>query len=232
MNLKLASIKLSTLVNAGALLSSSALVGLSLAAIILANESDHVYTSSFPPGEYVWNNRTTRSVFIEYTRSNVIKTYAAAGLALFVGLQGLFVFGASFQRPAPTQLSKPLFGAAALSSIVAIASAIWSAASEAHIRKTTCSFDGARPAQHFTCSVENAACTAIRRFEFSMGWREWERILDRGCLGSRHARFLVYPIAVVSVLLAGLYAVKAWNKQVRADDENGTGAEREGLLRI
>lgn len=97
MNLKLASIKLSTLVNAGALLSSSALVGLSLAAIILANESDHVYTSSFPPGEYVWNNRTTRSVFIEYTRSNVIKTYAAAGLALFVGLQGLFVFGASFQ---------------------------------------------------------------------------------------------------------------------------------------
>jgi hypothetical protein len=65
-----------------------------------------------------------------------------------------------------------------------------------------------------------------------MGWREWERILDRGCLGSRHARFLVYPIAVVSVLLAGLYAVKAWNKQVRADDENGTGAEREGLLRI
>ena len=36
-------------------------------------------------------------MFIEYTRSNEIKTFVAAGLALFVGLQGVFAFGASFK---------------------------------------------------------------------------------------------------------------------------------------
>lgn len=47
----------------------------------------------------------------------------------------------------------------------------------------------------------------------------------------RHARFLVYPIAGVSVLLAGLYAVKVWNKGVKAN-EVGSEGEREGLLRV
>jgi hypothetical protein len=66
------------------------------------------------------------------------------------------------------------------------------------------------------------------------GMDAWVRepFLEKGCLGSRHARFLVYPIAGVSVLLAGLYAVKVWNKGVKADDESGTDGEREGLLRI
>ena len=64
-----------------------------------------------------------------------------------------------------------------------------------------------------------------------MNSRDREPFLSKGCLGSRHARFLVYPIAGVSVLLAGLYAVKVWNKGVKAN-EVGSEGEREGLLRV
>ena len=95
--------KLSLLVNNLAFLSSSALVALSIATFVLTSEADSVYTSKFPPGEYVWSlskwigDCKEYSVFIDYTRSNEIKTYIAAALALFVGLQGVFVFGALFK---------------------------------------------------------------------------------------------------------------------------------------
>jgi hypothetical protein len=74
-----------------------------LATFVLASEADYVYTSKFPPGDYVWSlskwigDRKEYSVFIDYTRSNEIKTYIAAALALFVGLQGVFMFGALFK---------------------------------------------------------------------------------------------------------------------------------------
>ena len=72
----------------------------------------------------------------------------------------------------------------------------------------------------------------MRSLEDSINSRDREPFLSKGCLGLRHARFLVYPIAGVSVLLAGLYAVKVWNKGVKADDEVESEGEREGLLRI
>ena len=136
------------------------------------------------------------------------------------------------QRPAPTQLSKPVFLLALLSSIVALVSAISSAVSEAQLRKTTCELDSTAAGKHFTCSIENAACTAMRFMRDSMDSGVREPFLEKGCLGSRYARFLVFYVAGVSVLLAGLYAVKVWNKGVKADDEAGTEGEREGLLRI
>ena len=99
--------KLSLVVNTLAFLSSTALVALSIAIFVLAGEADHVFTSRFPPGSYVWANSQWEGscrgdckgwrVLIEYTRSNEIKTFVAAGLALFAGLQGAFVFGASFK---------------------------------------------------------------------------------------------------------------------------------------
>ena len=135
-------------------------------------------------------------------------------------------------QPSPTQLSRPVFLLALLSSVVATASAIWSAVSEFQLRKTTCETDNTHAGKHFTCSVENAACTAMRYMRGSMSGEAREPFLEKGCLGSRHARFLVYPIAGVSVLLAGLYAIKVWNKGVKADDEAGSDGEREGLLRI
>jgi hypothetical protein len=138
----------------------------------------------------------------------------------------------TLHQPSPNQLSRPVFLLALLSSAVAITSAIWTAVSEFQLRKTSCELDYTTAGKHFTCSVENAACTAMRFMETGMDAWVREPFLEKGCLGSRHARFLVYPIAGVSVLLAGLYAVKVWNKGVKADDESGTDGEREGLLRI
>lgn len=48
--------KLSLVVNTLAFLSSTALVALSIAIFVLAGEADHVFTSRFPPGSYVWAN--------------------------------------------------------------------------------------------------------------------------------------------------------------------------------
>ncbi|KAG9198484.1 hypothetical protein G6514_009916 [Epicoccum nigrum] len=234
--------KLSLVVNSLAFLSSVALVALSITTFVLAGEADHVFTNKFPPGEYVWGMSQWEGecrgdckgwrVAMEYTRSNEIKTFVAAGLALFVGLQGVFAFGASFKRPSAAHLSKPVFLLALLSSLVALASAIWSAVSESQLRETTCSLNNTTAGKHFTCSIENAACTAMRMMQDSMAGEVREPFLEKGCLGSRYARFLVFYMAGVSVLLAVLYAVKVWNKGVKADDENGTDGEREGLLRI
>ena len=95
--------KLSTTVNTLAALSSTALIGLAIATFVLAGEADHVFTSAFPPGSYVWSGSKWNGhcrgdckgwrVVIDYTRTNEIKTLVAAGLALFVGLQGLFGLG-------------------------------------------------------------------------------------------------------------------------------------------
>ena len=45
--------RFSLLVNNLAFLSSSALVALSIATFVLASEANYVYTSKFPPGDYV-----------------------------------------------------------------------------------------------------------------------------------------------------------------------------------
>jgi hypothetical protein len=92
---------LSTAVNLSAFVSSAALVGLSVAAIVLASDAYDVFTSTFPPGTYAWlpsyytSDRSRLS--IAYDRSSEVKTYVAAALTLLVGLLGTFTFGASLK---------------------------------------------------------------------------------------------------------------------------------------
>ncbi|KAF3009736.1 hypothetical protein E8E13_009254 [Curvularia kusanoi] len=229
--------RISTIVNAAAFIDSCVLIGLSIATIFLASDAYDVFTNTFPPGTFAWLPSQWRGdvfhVFINYNRSSEIKTYFAAGLALFVGLLGTFMFGASFQRPAPTQLAKPVFIVALLSSIVAIVCAIWSAIAEVQIKKSTCAFDRyTRAGDHYTCSIENAACNTLRFAHHPPNSQGPYEVLNRSCLQFRHARYMVIPIAAVSLILAALYAVKAWNTKVREDDESEFASEREGLLRL
>jgi hypothetical protein len=118
--------KLSSIVNTLAALSSTALIALAIATFALAGEADHVFTSKFPPGSYVWSNSKWEGdcrgyckgwrVNIEYTRSNEIKTFVAAGLALFVGLQGLFGLGLG-SSPNASQVSARFFWRVVLSCV-------------------------------------------------------------------------------------------------------------------
>lgn len=126
-----------------------------------------------------------------------------------------------------------MFLVALLSSIVAIVCAIWSAVAEVQIKKSTCAFDRyTRAGDHYTCSIENAACNTLRFADHSPDSQVRYEVLDRSCLQFRHARYMVIPIAAVSLILTGLYAVKAWNNKVKEDDESGSASEREGLLRL
>lgn len=92
---------LSRAVNLSSFVSSAALVGLSVAAIVLASDAYDVFTSTFPPGTYAWlpsyytSDRSRLS--IAYNRSSEVKTYVAAALTLVVGLLGTFAFGTSFK---------------------------------------------------------------------------------------------------------------------------------------
>ena len=100
---------------------------------------------------------------------------------------------------------------AALTCIVAIVCAAWSGAAEVKIKHSTCWNDDNRavPNGQYTCTIENSACNALR-FTDETGSGDAESKINHSCLGFRHARFLVIPLAVISLLLTGLYATQIW----------------------
>lgn len=120
------------------------------------------------------------------------------------------------QRPATLVLRLSLLGGAVLASIVAIVCAVWSAVSEVNIKKDTCWFEPAQASHHYYCSIENAACNALRFSDAASPPNDFAKgdenfaILDKACLQFRHARYMVIPLAVVSLLLAGLYGAHVW----------------------
>lgn len=88
--------KISLAINIAALVASSALVGLSIAAIALAADADELIKAYFPPGRYGWSMSHYTGhfdVFLRYNRSSEIKTFVASALSLQAGLVGVFAFG-------------------------------------------------------------------------------------------------------------------------------------------
>jgi hypothetical protein len=99
---------------------------------------------------------------------------------------------------------------------VAIVCAAWSAVAEVKIKRSTCWFEPAVANHQYYCSTENAACNALRftdeawsSDDHARGQENWTK-LDRSCLHFRHARYLVIPLAAVSLVLTGLYATRIW----------------------
>lgn len=88
----------------------------------------------------------------------------------------------------------------------------WSAVAEVSIKKNTCWFnDGATPNATYTCSIENAACNALRFTDDPWAdGQDLETELNTACLEFRHARMLVIPLVVFSLVLTLLYAAQVW----------------------
>lgn len=110
---------------------------------------------------------------------------------------------------------------------------MWSAVAEVNIKKDTCWFEPARAGHHYSCSIENAACNALRFSDEASPPNDFPRgdenfaILDKACLQFRHARYMVIPLAVVSLLLAGLYGAHVWLSR----DQKGDDAYAEARVR-
>ncbi|KAF3047193.1 hypothetical protein E8E12_011601 [Didymella heteroderae] len=222
--------KVAATINASTFICSTALVGISIAAIHLASDAYDVLTERFPPGLF-GDDREGWSIDLNYDRSSEIKTYVAAAFALVAGLLGAFAFGLSFKRRAAPLLCLSLLGSAVLACVVAIVCASWSAVAEVTIKKTTCSFEPAYAGNHYSCSIENAACNALRFSDEASPPNNYPRddenfaILDKACLQFRHARYMVIPLAVVSLLLVGLYGAHIWLARGK-QDENEQAEDR------
>ncbi|KAJ8112823.1 hypothetical protein OPT61_g4897 [Boeremia exigua] len=227
-------------VNVFALLCSSALVGIGIAAIHLSSEANDIFTTRFPPGSYGWSpshwygdTKGGFSILIGYDRSSEIKTYFAGAVTLVVGLLGTFAFGLSVKRPATPLLSKYLTSAAAFACIVAIVCTVWSAVSEVNIKHDTCWFEPASPGHQYWCSIENAACNTLRFTDDIQSIDDHKtaqdnyEILDKACLQFRHARYLTIPLAAISLVLTGLYAAQIWlNGNKASEDEEANARVR------
>ncbi|KAJ4370055.1 hypothetical protein N0V86_008790 [Didymella sp. IMI 355093] len=199
-------------INTSAFICSTALVGISIGAIYLASDAYDVFTERFPPGSYGWSpsrwygdDEAGWNIFINYNRSSEIKTYVAAAFALFVGLLGAFAFGLSF---------KP----------------------KVNIKKDTCWFEPrAREGHHYTCSIENSACNALRFSDEAHSPTNYPTaeenyaILDKACLQFRHARYMVIPLAVLSFLLVGLYGAHVWLARGERDGDEHAEARVRAL---
>ena len=131
-------------------------------------------------------------------------------------------------------LIKSLTAGAALACIVATTCAVWSAVAEVEIKESTCWFEPAIADHQYSCSIENAACNAMRFTDEVNSWQKPHsaeqnyEVLDKACLQFRHARFMVIPLAVFSLLLAGLYAALVWLGP-RKSAENGADARVRAL---
>ncbi|KAF3031588.1 hypothetical protein E8E11_001492 [Didymella keratinophila] len=233
--------KASIAINASAFLCSAALVGISIAAIYLASDAYDVFTDRFSPGSYGWEpshwwNEPENgwNIFIHYNRSSEIKTYFAAAFALAVGLLGCFAFGLSFKRPAAPLLRLSLLGSAVFAFVVALVCVVWSAVAEVNIKKTTCSFEPkAFEGHHYTCSIENAACNTLRFTDEAWPPNDFARgdenqvILNKACLQFRYARYMVIPLAAISLLLAGVYGAHVWlARGKKGEDDNAEARVR------
>ncbi|KAJ4993176.1 hypothetical protein SVAN01_01151 [Stagonosporopsis vannaccii] len=208
--------KTTLVVNLSAFFCSSALVGIAIAAIYLASDAYELFTWRFPAGSYGWSpshwygdGRPGYSIRIGYNRSSEIKTYFAAAVALVLGMLGTFAFGLSFKRPAAPIFSRSLFAGASIACITITACAVWSAVAEVKIKHNTCWFEPAIANHQYWCSIENAACNTHRFSDETKSSADY-RVLDEACLQFRHARFLVIPLAAISLVLAGLYAANVW----------------------
>jgi hypothetical protein len=108
---------------------------------------------------------------------------------------------------------------------VALVCIVWSALAEVNIKKSTCSFEpSAYAGHHYTCSIENAACNTLRFTDEAWSSPDVARgdtniaILNKACMQFRHARYMVIPLAVISLLLAGLYGSHVWFARGKADE--------------
>lgn len=102
---------------------------------------------------------------------------------------------------------------------------MWSAVAEVNIKKDTCWFEPAQAGHHYFCSIENAACNTLR-FSDEFGDENFA-IADKACLQFRHARYMVIPLAVVSLLLAGLYGAHVWlSRDQKGEDEHSEARVR------
>lgn len=126
---------------------------------------------------------------------------------------------------------------AALACIVAIVCAVWSAVAEVKIKRSTCWFEPAVANHQYYCSIENAACNALRFTDeawsdddHARGQEDWRK-LDHSCLNFRHARYLVIPLAAISLLLTGLYATQIWLAKGK-ETENERAATRVRRLQL
>ena len=117
---------------------------------------------------------------------------------------------------------------AAAACLVSIVCAAWSAVAEVKIKNSTCWNDDNRavPEGRYICSIENSACNALRFTDEGQSIDD-ENILNHSCLNFRHARFLVVPLAAISLLLMGLYATQIWlAKGKEAEDDRAEARVR------
>lgn len=129
-----------------------------------------------------------------------------------------------------------LLGSAATTCIIAIICSVWSAVAEVNIKKSTCWFEpSAYAGHHYTCSIENAACNALRFADETWPPNDSARgianeaILNKACLQFRHARYMVIPLAAISLLLAGVYGGQVWLARGKTDEDDHAEARVRAL---
>lgn len=139
------------------------------------------------------------------------------------------------QRPAAPLFRISLLVSAGIAMIVATVCAAWSAVAEVKIKRSTCWFEPAEAGKHYSCSIENSACNALRFVDElsapndpEKSWKNYDTI-DTACLNFRHARYLVIPLAGVSLLLVGLYGASFWLEKGKAGEDERADARVRSL---
>ncbi|KAJ4398097.1 hypothetical protein N0V91_010445 [Didymella pomorum] len=120
-----------------------------------------------------------------------------------------------------------LLGSAVFAFVLTLVCVLWSAVAEVNFKKSTCSFEPRAVAgHHYTCSIENAACNALRFTDEAFPHDDFARghanqaILNKACLQFRHARYMVIPLAAISLLLAGVYGAHVWLSRGREGEDD------------
>jgi hypothetical protein len=106
---------------------------------------------------------------------------------------------------------------------------------EVNIKHSTCWFEPAEKDHQYYCSIENAACNALRFTDEVQNYEDIQRnrdnytTLDHSCLNFRHARYLVVALAGVSLLLTALYSIQIWLAR-KKETEDERAERRIGTL--
>ncbi|KAH7397449.1 hypothetical protein BKA66DRAFT_566556 [Pyrenochaeta sp. MPI-SDFR-AT-0127] len=209
------------------LVTSLALVGLSISTFYLTGHAFKTLATHFPGDEYVWwgsgpgplPSDPFHMVTLSYDWTTENLLWVTSAFSVLSGLVGLAVFFFSLRQArqqstygASTKLTSwnrlPVVALTAVTFLTTFISTIWVFVHRVDLMNSTCNWrDGQQPNNLFVCSRELVACN-VGQLLVPHDYRWQPR--EEACRETHTSRMIMIPLAAISLVLAATHGVQIY----------------------